>query len=321
MSENRSIRVAYGKALAALGESESRLVVLDADVSSSTQSHFFAKAFPERFFNVGIAEPGMVDMGVGLALCGKIPIVNSFAFLLALRCAEQVRTHLGYGGANVKLAAAYGGLSDSFDGPTHHAICDLANMRSIPGITVLVPADAIEAEKLLPLVVAWDGPVYFRLSRAEVPVIFNATYAPQIGKGVTLRDGSDVCIVNCGILLSRCLQAAETLAKEGIQARVVNMHTLKPLDEALLARAGAETGALVTVEEHSIMGGLGSAVAETMTTVCPVPVERVGLCDTFAETGPYEDLLDKYGMGTSDIVAAAHRAISRKSGPCQSAED
>ena len=182
MPDKRSVRVAYGQALAALGKSEPRLVVLDADVSSSTQSHFFAKAFPERFFNVGIAEPGMVDMGVGFALCGKIPVVNSFAFLLALRCAEQVRTHLGYGKANVKLAAGYGGLSDSFDGPTHHAISDLATMRAIPGLTVVVPADAVEAERLLPLVVNWEGPVYFRLSRAEVPVVFGEACAPQIGE-------------------------------------------------------------------------------------------------------------------------------------------
>ena len=312
MTDKVSMRVAYGKALAALGASNPDLVVLDADVSSSTQSHFFASAFPDRFFNLGIAEPGMVDVAVGLALCGKIPVANTFAFLLALRSGEQVRSHLAYGGANVKLAAGYSGLSDSFDGPTHHSINDLAVMRTMPGLAVVVPADAVEMEKLLPRVVEWDGPVYLRLSRAEIPVVFDTACTPTIGRGKVLCGGDQVTLINCGVLLSRCLEAADRLAARGIRARVINLHTLKPLDTSLLCAAARETGALVTVEEHTIVGGLGAAVAEAVATSCPVPVERVGLRDTFAETGPYDALLDKYGMGVDDIVASAERAISHK---------
>jgi transketolase len=312
-----SMRIAYGQALAALGAEYPDLVVLDADVSASTQSHFFASAFPERFFNLGVAEPGMIDVAVGLALGGKIPVANTFAFLIALRCAEQVRSHLSYGGANVKLAAGYSGLSDSFDGPTHHSINDLAVMRSMPGLTLVVPADAVEMEKLLPQVIKREGPVYLRLSRAEAPVIFEDNYGPEIGKGVVLREGTDVTLVNCGILLNRCLQAAGRLAESGVKARVINLHTLKPLDTALLAMAAQETGTVVTVEEHSIIGGLGAAVAEALGESCPVPVERVGLRDTFAETGPYDDLLDTYGMSVDHIVAAADRAIQRKQAGCR----
>jgi transketolase len=312
MAEKISMRVAYGKALAALGATNPDIVVLDADVSSSTQSHFFAAAHPERFFNLGIAEPGMVDVAAGLALCGKIPFANTFAFLFALRATEQIRTHLAYGRANVKLAAGYAGLSDSFDGPTHHSINDLAVMRSLPNMTIVAPADTVEMEKLLPQVAAWDGPVYFRLTRNEVPVLFDTSYAPRIGKGTLMRAGSDVTIINCGILLSRCLAAVEQLAAAGIRARLINLHTLKPLDAELIAAAAAETGALVTVEEHSVIGGLGSAVTELVTESSPVPVARVGLRDTFAETGPHEALLDKYGMGVSDIVAAAGRALAHR---------
>ena len=312
MTDRISMRHAYGHALAALGQTYEQLVVLDADVSASTQSHFFAAAHPDRFFNVGIAEPGMIDVAVGLALCGKLPVVNTFAFLVALRCAEQVRSHLSYGGANVKLAAGYAGLSDSFDGPTHHSITDLAVMRAMPGMAIVVPADAAEMERLLPQVLDWPGPVYFRLSRAEVPVVFDASHAPEIGKGVVLRDGSDVAIVNTGVLLQRCLDAVDALAGRGISARLINLHTVKPIDEELLCRAAGETGALVTVEEHSVVGGVGGAVAELLATRCPTPLERVGLQDRYAESGPYDSMLDRYGMAVEDIVAAAERAVSRK---------
>jgi transketolase len=312
MADKISMRVAYGKALVALGAAEPRLVVLDADVSASTQSHFFASAYPERFFNLGIAEPGMVDVAAGLALCGKIPFANTFAFLFALRALEQIRTHLAYGHANVKLAAGYAGLSDSFDGPTHHSISDLAIMRSLPGMTIVVPADTVEMEKLLPQIAAWDGPVYLRLCRNEVPVLFGSGYAPQIGRGTVARTGRDVTIINCGILLNRCLEAARRLAAAGVSARVINLHTLKPLDTELIYAAAEETGAIVTVEEHSVIGGLAGAVAEALSELRPTPLARVGLRDTFAETGPYEQLLDKFGMGVEDIVAAARAVLARK---------
>jgi transketolase len=312
MTERISMRHAYGRALARLGQTNEQIVVLDADVSSSTQSQFFAAAFPARFFNLGIAEPGMVDVAAGLALCGKIPVVNTFAFLIALRCAEQVRSHLAYGGANVKLAAGYAGLSDSLDGPTHHSITDLAIMRSMPGMTVVAPADSAEMERLLPHVIAWNGPVYFRLSRAEIPVVFGEEHTPEIGKAVTVREGADVTIVNCGVLLSRAIQATEDLSRQGIEARLLNLHTLKPLDVDALRQAAGETGALVTVEEHSVIGGAGSAVAEAVAACCPAPVEYVGLHDRFAESGPYDALLDQAGMAVDDIVRAALKAVGRK---------
>lgn len=307
-----SMRKAYGQALVELGRAREDVVVLSADVSDSDHSYMFEEAFPERFYNVGIAEQALVDVAVGLANGGKVPIANTFAFLLATRALEQVRTHLCYGQANVKLAGAYAGLSDSFDGATHHAITDLAIMRSLPHMTVVVPADPVGIERLLPQIAAREGPVFFRLCRNEVPVIFEDLYEPEIGKGVLLRDGADVTIIGCGVMVARCLLAARQLAEAGTHARVVEMHTIKPLDRELVARCAAETGTLVTVEEHSVIGGLGGAVAEALVEDEPAPLERVGLADTFAESGPYDALMDKYGLSVDEISAAAQRAIARK---------
>jgi transketolase len=306
------MRAAYGKALADYGAVNPDVVVLDADVSASTHSHLFAARFPERFYNLGVAEAGMVDVAVGLALGGRIPVVNTFAFLLSLRAAEQIRTCVAYAQTNVKLAAAYGGLSDSFDGPTHHAICDLAVMRAMPNLAVVVAADAVEASMMVPLVAEHDGPVYLRLSRAEVPVIFAESHRVQIGRGVTMRPGADATMVSNGVMLARCLQAADLLATQGIDARVLEIHTLKPLDVDLLQQAAEETGAVVTAEEHSVVGGLGAAVAEALGERYPVPIVRVGLGDCFAESGPYDDLLERYGLGVSAVANAAKRALSRK---------
>jgi transketolase len=272
----------------------------------------FEDAFPQRFFNVGIAEPALVDVAVGLENAGLIPIANTFAFLFVTRALEMVRTHLCYGGANVKLAGAYAGLSDSFDGPTHQTISDFAVLRSLPNMTVVVPADAQAVRKLLPKIVAWNGPVYFRLCRNDVPSIFNAHYDPEIGKAVTLREGSDATVIACGVMVARALEAANELAGT-ISLRVVEMHTIKPLDTAIVTQCAQQTGAIVTAEEHSIIGGLGGAVSECVATTCPVPVERVGLHDTFAESGPYEDLLEKHGLTAKEIVAAVHRALARRS--------
>jgi len=310
VAELESVRVAYGQALAEYGARNPNVVVLDADVSASTQSHYFASAFPGRFFNVGVAEPGMVDVAVGLALAGKVPFVNTFAFLLAFRAAEQVRTCVAYSRANVKLAAHYGGLSDSFDGPTHHSISDVAAMRALPNLAVVVVADGPEARLAVPAVAEYPGPVYLRLNRNEVPVLFDERHPFQIGKGVTLRPGGDVAIVAAGVMVSRSLEAAEELRKAGIDARVLEMHTVKPLDVDLLLTAASETGCLVTAEEHSVVGGLGSAVAEALSERAPVPVVRVGLPDRFAESGPYFALLDRYGMAVADVVGAAKRAIA-----------
>jgi transketolase len=306
------MRKAYGEALVELGSSRDDVVVLSADVSNSDFSFMFEAAFPDRFFNVGIAEPALVDVSVGLAKSGRIPIANTFAFLFATRALEMVRTHVCYGAANVKLAGAYAGLSDSFDGPTHHAITDIAILRSLPQMTIVVPADPLAVSKLLPQAVAWPGPVYFRLCRNDVPQIYSSEYEPRIGEGVTLLEGEDATIIATGVLMARSIQAAEILAQERISVRLVEMHTVKPLDEELVQRCARETGAMVTVEEHSIIGGLGGAVAECVSQTCPVPLERVGIADTFAESGPYSELLDKYGMSVEAIVGAVQRAIARK---------
>ena len=308
------MRKAYGDALVELGRARKDLVVLSADVQSSDFSYLFEEAFPDRFFNVGIAEPALVDCAAGLANSGKVPVANTFACFIATRALEMVRTHLCYPDVNVKLAGAYAGLSDSFDGPTHHSITDVAILRSLPRMTVVIPADPLAVAKLLPQVVAWKGPVYFRLCRNEVPQIYTAEYEPEIGKGVVLMDGDDVTIVACGVLVARAIEAARVLAGEGIAARLVEMHTIKPLDGELVERCARETGAVVTVEEHSMIGGLGGAVAEHLSETCPVPIERVGIADRFAESGPYADLLDKYGMSVKDIVEAATRAMARKAG-------
>ena len=306
------VRKAYGEALVQLGAQRDDVVVLSADVQSSDFSYMFEAAYPKRFINVGIAEPALVDVAVGLANSGKIPIANTFAFLFATRALEMVRTHLCYGGANVKLAGAYAGLSDSFDGPTHQTVSDLAIMRSLPRMTVVVPADSLAVKKLLPQIVAWNGPVYFRLCRNELPEIFTEAYEPVIGKGITLMDGEDATVIACGVMVARSIEAARLLAKEGIRLRVVEMHTIKPLDTDLVVRCAQETGAIVTAEEHSIIGGLGGAVAECLSQCSPVPLERVGVNDTFTESGPYADLLDKYGMSVEAVVAAAQRATARK---------
>lgn len=306
-------RKAYGLALAEYGDVNPDVVVLDADVSSSTLTKFFADRHPTRFFNLGVTEASMVDVGVGMALGGKIPFVNTFAALLTLRACEQIRTCVAYSEANVKLIGGYAGVSDYKDGPTHFAVNDVALMRSMPNMTVIAPADNVEAAKMVAAIAEHDGPVYARISRAGSPDVFDQSHKFEIGKGTTLRDGSDVTIIACGSLLHRCVQAAEVLAGEGIAARVISMPTIKPLDVELVQRAANETGALVTAEEHSIVGGLGGAVAEALAMGQPVPIEFVGLKDTFCETGPDpETLMDAWGMSVDDVVAAAKRAIGRK---------
>jgi transketolase len=312
MAELMSMRLAYGKALVELGRTHPEVVVLSADVSNSDHSFMFADVYPERFYNVGIAEQSLVDIAAGLAYCGKVPLANTFAFLFATRALEMIRTHLCFGEANVKLMAAYGGISDSVDGPTHHAISDIAIMRSLPKMTVVVPGDSVAVGKLLPQVTEWPGPVYFRLNRNEVPTIFDDRYTPKIGQAATLRPGRDVTLIGTGLMVARCLEAADRLAGDGVDARVLEMHTVKPLDTASVLSAARETGALVTAEEHSVVGGLGAAVAEAVTDECPVPVKRVGIADRFAETGPYYDMVDRYGMSVRDIVDAANAALKAK---------
>jgi transketolase len=308
-----SMREAYGRALAEYGALNPDVVVLDPDTSSSTLSNFFARRYPERFFNVGIAEPCMVDIAVGLALGGKIPFANAFAALLAFRAMEQIRTCVCYARTNVKLVAGYAGVSDYKDGPTHHTITDIATMRALPEMTVVVAGDSAEAGRWVPLLAEYDGPVYFRIGRAGALPTHNENLPLQIGKGLTLRQGNDLTILATGTMVGRSLVAAGQLAGQGIAARVIELHTVKPLDRDLVAQAAEETGALVTAEEHSIIGGLGSAVAETLADCYPAPLERVGIADMFTRTAPDpETLMDAYGMAVADVVAAANRVLARR---------
>jgi transketolase len=308
-----SMRESYGKALAEYGARNPHVVVLDVDTSASTLSQFFAARFPDRFFNLGIAEPCMVDVAVGLALGGKIPFANGFAALLSLRAAEQVRTCVAYARTNVKLVGGFAGVSDFKDGPTHHSIMDLAVMRAMPGMTVIVPADATEVAAWVPLIAQHDGPVYLRISRAATLDVHDNGVRLEIGAGLTLRQGCDLTIVCTGSMVGRSLQAADELAQQGIAARVIEIHTLKPLDTPLILQAAAETGALVTAEEHSVVGGLGAAVAEALGEGQPVPLKRVGIPDTFTWTAlTPEALMDAYGMAVADIVCAARQVVERK---------
>ncbi len=306
-------RQAYGMALADYGAVNPDVVVLDADVSSSTLTKYFADRFPARFFNLGVTEASMVNVGVGLALGGAIPFVNTFAALLTLRACEQIRTCVAYACTNVKLVGGYSGLSDYKDGPTHFATNDVALMRAMPNMVVLAPADNTEAALLVPVIAEHEGPVYMRISRAAVPDVFGSGHMVRIGQGATVRAGGDVTIVGSGSMVGRCIQAAGLLAREGISARVLSMTSIKPFDADLVRQAAEETGALVTAEDHTILGGLGSAVAEALAERYPAPVEFVGLKDTFAETGPDPDtLMDACGLAVTDVAAAARRALERK---------
>jgi transketolase len=308
-----SMREAYGKALAEYAAQNPDVVALDVDTSASTLSSFFAQRFPERFFNVGIAEPCMVDVAAGLALGGFIPFINGFAALLALRALEQIRTCICYARTNVKIAASYAGISDFKDGATHYSITDLANLRALPGMTVIVPADAAEMADWVARVAEFDGPVYLRISRAGALPVYQAGTKLEIGRGLTLRRGNDLTLVASGAMVGRCMLAAEQLAKVGIDARLLEMHSLKPFDRELLLQAAEQTGALVTAEEHSIIGGLGSTVAEILAEALPVPMERVGIQDRFCPTGRNLDtLMDACGLSVSEVVAAAQRVLERK---------
>ena len=309
----KAIRDVYGDTLAQLGRENPDIVALDADVGSSSKSIVFGKEFPKRYFNVGVAEANMVAMAAGLATAGKIPFANTFAAFMVLRAADPVRSLIAYTGLNVKRAGTYAGLSDSYDGASHHAIADIAFMRALPNMTVISVSDPVEAELATRAAAEFKGPVYLRLSRAEVPVVLDkATYKFEIGKGVTLREGCDLTIVATGYMLIKALEAADKLAAKGINARVVNIHTIKPIDRELLIACARETGAIVTAEEHNVYGGLGSAVAETLSQSDPVPMEMVGINDTFTESGDYEKLLAKYGLSSANIVAKAEQVLLRK---------
>ena len=312
MSKKIAIRDAYGEALRELGAKNKNVIVLDADVSSSSKSSLFGAQYPDRFFNVGIAEVNMVAMAAGMSKSGKIPFVNTFAAFIVLRGADPVRSLIAYEKLNVKLAGAYAGLSDSYDGASHHSIIDIAFMRALPNMTVVSVADAVETKKAVQAIAEYNGPVYLRLSRAEVPTIFDGSYKFELGKGVQLTEGNDVTIIATGYMVQKSLEAAEQLKGKGINVRIINIHTIKPIDKELIIKCAKETGAVITVEEHSIYGGLGSAVAEVLIKEYIVPMEIIGAQDTFAETGAYELLLNKYGLCTENIINTVQKVMKRK---------
>lgn len=311
MGKMIAIRDAYGAALKELGEQNTKIVGLEADVASSTKSGMFGKAFPERYFNVGISELNMVSMAAGFAREGMIPYVNTFAVFMTTRGADSIQSLIAYDNLNVKLCGTYCGLSDSYDGASHQAITDLAFVRAIPNMTVITAADGAETRKAVFAIAEHDGPVYLRLSRAEAPVYYSDNMDFQIGRGITVREGGDVTIITTGTVLHKALEAADLLAQEGISATVVDMHTIKPIDRDLVIQCAIRTGAIVTVEEHSIYGGLGSAVAEVLVENKPVPMERIGAVD-FAESGDYGELLVKYGYSPQAIAGKCRAVIRRK---------
>jgi transketolase len=312
MSELIPTRIAYGRALEKLGGERDDIVVLDADISCCTYTMYFAEKYPQRFFNFGVAEQNMMGAAAGLATTGLIPIANTYAVFASMRAIEQFRTFIAYPRLNVKVAASHGGVHVGADGPTHQGIEDMGIYRTIANTTVVSPADAVATECLLRAIVEHPGPVYFRLARAPVPVIYSPEFCFEIGKAVTLRAGGDVTLVAVGLMVHQALAAAESLANEGIQARVLDCHTVKPLDEAAIMQAAEETGALVTVEDHLVNGGLGSAVAETLGERRPTPMQRIGLRDTFGESGTMDELFQKYGLSPRHIAEAARSVISRK---------
>ena len=297
-------REAYGKALAEFGAQYPNLVVLDADLANATKTNTFQKAFPERHIDCGIAECDMMGIAAGLSTVGKIPFASSFAMFAAGRAYEQVRNSIGYPHLNVKIGATHAGITVGEDGASHQCLEDIALMRVIPGMVVINPSDAVEARAAVQAAIEYVGPVYLRFGRAAVPVINDREdYKFEIGKGVLLREGTDVTIVATGICVSAALEAAEKLAEDGINAEVINIHTIKPLDEELVIAAAKETGRVVTVEEHSVIGGLGSAVCDVLSEKAPTRVMKIGINDTFGESGPALELLKKYGLDTDSIYA------------------
>jgi transketolase len=313
MSKKIATREAYGKALAALADVNKDIVVLDADLSKSTKTADFKAVCEERFFNMGIAEGNMMGVAAGLATCGKVPYVSTFAMFAAGRAFEQIRNSICYPKLNVKVCATHAGLTVGEDGASHQAIEDLALMRSVPNMTVICPADSVETVAAIKAIAEYDGPCYVRLGRSAVNVINDEnTYEFKIGKGVTLAEGNDVTIVATGIMVDVALDAKEELSKEGINARVINIHTLKPIDKEILVKAAKETGAIVTVEEHNIIGGLGSAVSEVLSEELPVPVLKIGVQDVFGESGLPNQLLEAYGLTANNVAEKAKKAISLK---------
>ncbi|PKM80481.1 MAG: transketolase [Firmicutes bacterium HGW-Firmicutes-13] len=311
MSKKIATRDAYGEALVEIGRKDSRVVVLDADLSKSTKTAKFGEVFPARFFNMGIAEADMMGTAAGLAASGLIPFASTFAVFAAGRVFDQVRNSIAYPSLNVKIVATHAGITVGEDGASHQAVEDIALMRALPNMTVIVPADAWETKKAVEAAVNHKGPVYIRLGRSGVPVLFTEQDTFTLGKGTVLREGSDTAIIAAGIMVSTALEAAGNLSAKGIQARVINMSTLKPLDTEIIVQAARDTGRIITAEEHSIIGGLGSAAAEVLAENYPVYLKRIGIKDSFGESGSPDLLMQKYGLMAEDIERAALELIKK----------
>lgn len=311
MTNMIATRDAYGEALRELGTINKDIVVLDADLSGSTKTITFKKEFPERFFNVGIAEQNLIGTAAGLAAAGKIPFASSFAMFATGRAFEIIRNSVCYPNLNVKIAATHAGLMVGEDGATHQALEDISIMRSLPNMVVLSPADGVEAKQCIYKAAEYDGPVYIRLGRSKVPVIFDEDYKFEIGKGVELKEGKDVTIIATGVMVEKALITADKLSEENISARVINMSTIKPIDKNIIIKAAKETKGIVTVEEHNIIGGLGSAVSEVVVENVPTYVEKIGTMDTFGESGNGNKLLEKYGLGVENIIKKSKKILSR----------
>ena len=310
--KKKATRESYGEALAELARTNDKVIVFDADLAGATKTGIFKKACPERFFDCGIAEANMMVAAAGAATCGYIPFASTFAMFAAGRAFDQVRNSIGYTHLNVKIGATHAGVSVGEDGATHQCNEDIALMRTIPGMTIINPSDDVEARAAVKAVYEMEGPVYMRFGRLAVPVINdNPDYHFELGKGVTLKDGSDVTIVATGLEVAASLEAAKMLEAEGISARVINIHTIKPIDEELLVKAAKETGRVVTVEEHSIIGGLGGAVCEVLAEQAPVPVKRLGIRDEFGESGVAEELLHKHGLDGEGIFHAVKEWLGK----------
>lgn len=311
MLEKIATREAYGKALAEIG-SDSRVVVMDADLSKSTRTEIFRNKYPERFFNMGIAEANMMSAAAGIASCGKIVFASTFAMFASGRAFEQVRNSICYSQLDVKIGASHSGLTVGEDGASHQTIEDIAIMRVIPNMTVVSPADAVEARLATIEAYKTPGPFYLRLTRLAVPVIFDENYKFELGKGVTIRDGKDVTIIATGLMVSKAIEAVDILKQQGINARLINIHTIKPIDRDIIIKAAAETGAIVTCEEHNVIGGLGSAVAEVLVESHPVPMRMVGVLDRFGKSGKPDELLEMYGLTSENIAKKAIDVLKTK---------
>lgn len=308
----KATRDGFGVGVVEAARENTNIVVLDADVGSSTRANQFMKEFPGRFFEVGIAEANMVGVAAGMSTCGKVPFLSTFAVFASARIADQLRNSVGYPKLNVKVVATHAGITVGPDGATHQSVEDIAILRAIPNFTVIVPADYYEALAAVKAAAAYNGPVYLRMTRGNVPFVFDENYKFEWGKVVPLVDGKDVTIFATGVMVDEALKAAKILEAEGISAHVVNVHTIKPLDVEGVVKAAKKTGAVVTAEEHSIIGGLGSAIAEALGENAPLPMQRVGIKDTFGESGEPDELMAKYGIVAEDVAKAARAVVKRK---------